>query len=99
MLPTTVSVHSLLNHVLCIYFTQPRIKIQIEMAICSSLSNVYCIIKSLQGVIYEFSYVKYYLSYFNSRMKYGIIFWGRDVGSVKLFHTQKKVILLLAGIN
>jgi hypothetical protein len=39
-----------------------------------------------------------YHASFQSRMKYGIIFWGRDRDSVKVFRMQKKVIQLIFGI-
>jgi len=32
-----------------------------------------------------------YYAYFELRMKYGIIFWGRDRDNVKVFHIQKEV--------
>jgi hypothetical protein len=32
-------------------------------------------------------------------MKYGIVFWGTDCDSIKVFHMQKKVIRLIAGVK
>jgi hypothetical protein len=40
-----------------------------------------------------------YHSYFQSRLKYGIIFWGAVKDSIKVFRIQKKVIRLIAGVN
>jgi hypothetical protein len=40
-----------------------------------------------------------YFAYFQTRMKYGIVFWGTGCDSIKFFRMQKKVIRLIAGIK
>jgi hypothetical protein len=40
-----------------------------------------------------------YYSYFQSRLKYGIIFWGSAKYSIKVCLIQKKVMRLIAGVN
>jgi hypothetical protein len=40
-----------------------------------------------------------YYAYFQSRLKYGIIFWGSVKDSLKIFIIQKKVMRLIAGVN
>jgi hypothetical protein len=66
-------------------------------SLCASLSKVYYIIKSLKDVN-EFPYDTIYYAYLQSRMKYGIIFWGRDRDSV-IFFLQKKVSRLISGVK
>ena len=38
-------------------------------------------------------------AYFQSRLRYGIMFWGGDGKSVKIFQLQKKVIWLITGVH
>ena len=40
-----------------------------------------------------------YFAYLHSRLKYEIIFWGRDVEIIKVFWLQKQVIQLIAGVH
>jgi len=37
--------------------------------------------------------------YFQSRLRYGIMFWGGDGKSIKIFRLQKKVIRLITGVH
>lgn len=61
-------------------------------SLCSSLSEVYCMIKSLRDVMRTHMLWSTDFVYFHSRLKYGIIFWGRDGEIIKVFRLQKKVI-------
>ena len=38
-----------------------------------------------------------YFAYFQSKLRYGIIFWGREGKTVQIFRIQKKVIRLIVG--
>ena len=38
-------------------------------------------------------------AYFHSRLKYVIIFWGRDGEIIKVFQLQKQVIRLIIGVH
>jgi hypothetical protein len=68
-------------------------------SVCSSLSKVYFIIKTLkEAMIYNMIRSIYY-SYFQSQLKYGIIFGGSAKDSIKVFMIQKKVVRLIAGVN
>jgi hypothetical protein len=40
-----------------------------------------------------------YFAYFQSRLRYGIMFWGGEVKSVKIFWLQKKMIQLITGVH
>jgi hypothetical protein len=60
---------------------------------------VYYILKSLKGVMSLHTIKTIYFAYFQTRMKYGIAFWGTDCDSVKVFHMLKKVIRLIAGVK
>ena len=47
-------------------------------SLCSSLSKVSEIIKSLKAVLSPYMLRSIYFSYFQSRLRNGIIFWGGD---------------------
>jgi hypothetical protein len=67
--------------------------------ICPNLNKAYFIIKMLKETTsYKIIRLIYYF-YFESRLKYGIIFWGTAKESIKVFRIQKKVIRLIAGVN
>ena len=68
-------------------------------SVCASLSKVHQSIKSLKDVTSFHMIQTIYYAYFQSRMKYGIIFWGRNKESVKAFGIQKKAILLISGVK
>jgi hypothetical protein len=40
-----------------------------------------------------------YIAYFNSIMKYGIIFWGNSAEAKKVFLLQKRTLRIMMGIN
>ena len=40
-----------------------------------------------------------YCAYFQSRLRYGIMFWSGEGQSVKIFWLQKKVIRLITGVH
>jgi len=40
-----------------------------------------------------------YFAYFQSRLRYGIMFWGGEGKSIKIFQLQKKVIQLITGAH
>ena len=40
-----------------------------------------------------------YFAYFQSKLRYGIMFWGGDGKSAKIFCLQKKVIRLIIGVK
>jgi hypothetical protein len=67
--------------------------------LCASLSKVYYILKSLKGVMSMHIIKSMYFAYFQARMKYGIVCWGTDCDSIKVFCRQKKVIRLIAGVK
>ena len=54
-------------------------------------------IKSLKPVISEKSIWNIYFAYFESKLRFGIMFWGVDSKSITLFRLQKKVIRLITG--
>jgi hypothetical protein len=68
-------------------------------SICPNLNKAYFIIKTLKETT-SYNIIRLiYHSYFQSRLKYGIIFWGTGNDSIKVFQIQKKVIRLIAGVN
>ena len=56
-------------------------------------------IKSLRNVTSTQMIWNTYFAYFQSRLRYGIMFWGGDGKSIKIFRLQKKVIRLIAGAH
>jgi hypothetical protein len=40
-----------------------------------------------------------YFAHFESRIRYGIMFWGGDGKSIRIFRLQKKVIKLITGVH
>jgi hypothetical protein len=67
--------------------------------ICSNLNKAYFIIKTLKETTsYKITRLIHY-SYFQSRLKYGIIFWRAAKNSINVFRIQKRVIRLIAGVN
>jgi hypothetical protein len=68
-------------------------------SLCSTLSKVYFIIKTLKDAMSYHMITSIYYAYFQSRLKYGIIFWGSVKDSLKVFLIQKKVMRLIAGVN
>lgn len=67
-------------------------------SLSSSLSKSYFMIKSLKPAIGEKSIWNIYFAYFESKLRYGIMFWGGDSKSIILFRLQKKVVRLITGV-
>jgi len=65
-------------------------------SLSSNLSKSYFMMKSLKPVISEKSIWNIYFAYFESKLRFGIMFWGVDSKSITLFRLQKKVIRLIA---
>jgi hypothetical protein len=64
----------------------------------SSLSKIYFIIKTLKDAMSYYMIRLIYYAHFQSRLKYGIIFWWSVKDSLKVFLTQRKVTRLIAGV-
>jgi hypothetical protein len=60
-------------------------------SLCLNLSKVSYIIKSLRGVLSPFVLSSIYFPKFPSLLRYGIIFWGGESGSIKVLRMQKRV--------
>ena len=56
-------------------------------------------IKSLKNVTSTQMIWNTYFAYFESRLRYGIMFWGGDGKSIRIFRLQKKVIRLITGVH
>ena len=67
--------------------------------LCRSLSKDYYRIKSLKNTLSNQMLWNIYFAYFQSRLRYGIIFWGGSKESIKILHIQKKVIRLITGLK
>ena len=63
----------------------------------ASLSQIYYMIKYLRNATSTQMLWSIYFAYFQSKLRYGIIFWGREGKTVQIFRLQKKVIRLIAG--
>jgi len=58
----------------------------------TSLCKSYYMIKSLMNVASTRMIWNAYFAYVESRLRYGIIFWGGEKKSIQIFQLQKKVI-------
>ena len=56
------------------------------------MSKVSYIIKSLRGVLSPFVLKSIYFAKFQSLLRYGIIFWGGETGSITVLRMQKRVL-------
>jgi len=65
----------------------------------SNLSKSYYMLKSLKNVVSSQMVWNTYFAHFESRLRYGIIFWGCDGKSKGLFRLQKKVIRLITDTH
>ena len=61
---------------------------------CSSLSEVPYIIKLLQAVLSSYMLRSIYFAYFQSCLRYRIMFWDRDNESKMAFKVQKELFEL-----
>ena len=68
-------------------------------SLCHSLSKTYYIIKSLKNILSNRMLWNIYFTYFQLRLRYGIILWGGTKESIKVLHIQKKVIRFITGIK
>ena len=68
-------------------------------SVCTNLNKAYFIIKTLKETMSYKMIRSIYYPYFQSRLKYGIIFWGPAKSSIMVFQIQKKVMQLIAGVN
>ena len=67
--------------------------------LCRSLSKEYYRIKSLKNTLSNHMLWNLYFTYFQSRLRYGIIFWGGSKESIKVLRIYKKVIRLITGLK
>ena len=68
-------------------------------SICSSMSKAYYIIKSLRDIMSTHMLWSIYFAYFRSQLTYGILFWGSDGETIKVFLLQEKMIWVLTGVH
>ena len=62
-------------------------------SLCASLSKFYYSMKSLKDITsFQMTRTIYY-AYFQSQMKYDIIFWGKNRDSVKDLCTEKSYLI------
>ncbi|PNF20311.1 hypothetical protein B7P43_G13693 [Cryptotermes secundus] len=68
-------------------------------SLCSKLSKTSYIIKSLRGVLSPNMLRSIYFAKFQSLLRYGIIFWGCEGDSIKVFRMQKRVLRIISGLG
>src|SRR5215510_6076776 len=68
-------------------------------SLSSNLSKIYFMIKSLKHIIGEKLIWNIYFAYFESKLRYGILFWGGNSKIIIPFRLQKKVIKLITGVH
>ena len=68
-------------------------------SLSTSLCKSYYMIKSLKNITSTRMIWNVYFAYVESRLRYGIIFWGGESKSIQIFQLQKKVIRLITGTH
>jgi hypothetical protein len=72
------------------HYRNPQIEYP-HSVLCSKLSKTPYIIKSLRRVLSPKMLRSIYFRKFQSLLRYGIIFWGSESNSIKVFRMQKSV--------
>jgi hypothetical protein len=85
--------------VLGLYLTED-VKWDVHMKhVCNILSKNYYVIQSLKTVTSINTLRSMYFANFHSHLRYGILFWGGDSQSTKVFKLQKKVVRLICNVK
>ena len=67
--------------------------------VCNILNKNYYVIQTLKSVTSLNTLRNVYFANFHSHLRYGILFWGSDPQSTKVFKIQKKVVRLICSVN
>ena len=71
-------------------------------SLCRGLSKIYCTIKALKNTLSNYMLWNINFAYFQSQLRYGIIFWGSLKESIKILrlhtHTHTK-LRLISGLK
>jgi hypothetical protein len=67
--------------------------------VCNMLNKNYYVKQSLKTVTSINTLRNIYFANFHSHLRYGILFWGGDSQSTKVFKLQKKVVRLLCNVK
>lgn len=67
--------------------------------ICSKLSSILYQFRSLKNVLTTRQLVNLYYAQVDSRLRYGVCFWGDSSRSSQVFIAQKKIIRCMAGVH
>ena len=65
--------------------------------VCNIINKNYYVIHSLKNVTSINTLRSIYFANFHSHLRYGILFWGGDSQSTKVFKLQKKVVRLICN--
>ncbi|PNF34312.1 hypothetical protein B7P43_G15814 [Cryptotermes secundus] len=68
-------------------------------SLCSKLNKVCYIIKSLKDEVSLHILRNIYFAKFQSLVSYGLIFWGGENESIKVFKIQKRMLRFMKGVN
>jgi hypothetical protein len=63
------------------------------------LSSACYAIRAIQPFINQETLLMVYYAYFNSIIRYGIIFWGNSSYSINVFYLQKRMIRIITRIG
>jgi hypothetical protein len=67
--------------------------------VCNILNKNCYVIQSLKTVASINTLRSIYFANFHSHLRYGILFWGGDSQSTKVFKLQKKVVRLICNVK
>jgi len=82
-----------------LYFTED-VKWDVHIKhVCNILNKIYYVIHSLKNVTSINTLRSIYFANFHLHLRYGILFWGGDSQSTKVFKLQKKVVRLICNVK
>lgn len=78
--------------------SRPRFKQHCSM-VQNKLSSAYYSMRNLRTIVNINTLPIFYFSYVESRLRYGIIFWGRARSVNRLFIYKKKIVKCMVGVS
>ena len=68
-------------------------------SLSNTLSKTYYMIRALKQTLSTYILRNMYFPHFQTKMRYGIVLWGRSRESMKILNIEKKVIRMMTGLK
>lgn len=68
-------------------------------AVISKLNSINYMIKNLRSVLTQDQLIMFYYGQVESRLRYGIVFWGASTSSGDVLIAQKKIVRSISGVS